>query len=95
MSALVLHILTKCSFMYSFTSTSQTESDHSEDIFDVHVVCLFIMCELILNFEHVQLSEVKLHMTCSEFIRADNSHFFLSSVAVAVMFVFNDSVHDL
>ena len=64
-------------------------------LFDVHVVCLFIMCVLVLNFEHVQLSGVEPHMTRSEFIRAVNPHFFPPSVAVAVMFVFNDSVHDL
>ena len=53
------------------------------------------MCVLVFDFEHVQLLEVELHMTHSEFIRAVNPHFFPSSVAVAVMFVFNDSVHDL
>ena len=95
MSALVLHILTKCGFTYPSTSTPQAGSDHSEDIFGVHVVCLSIMCVLVLNFEHVQLSGVEPHMTRSEFIRAVNPHFFPPSVAVAVMFVFNDSVHDL
>ena len=43
------------------------------------------MCVLVFDFEHVQLSEVALHMTCSEFIRAVNPHFFSSSVSVAVM----------
>ena len=81
--------------MYSPISTPQAESDCSEDIFDVHVVCLFIMCVLVLNFEHVQLSEVEPHMTHSEFTRAANPHFFPPSVAVAVMFVFNDFMHDL
>ena len=80
--------------MYPSTSTPQTESDCSEDIFDVHVVCLFIMCVLVFNFKHVQLSEVKLHMTYSEFIRAVNPHFFSPSVAVTVIFIFNNSVHD-
>ena len=43
------------------------------------------MCVLVFDFEHVQLLEVELHMTHSEFIRAVNPHFFPLSVAVAVM----------
>ena len=95
MPALVLRIPTKRGFTHPPTSTPQAGSDRSEDIFGVHVVCLSIMCVLVFDFEHVQLSGVEPHMTHSEFIRAANPHFFPPSVAVAVMFVFNDSVHDL